>query len=344
MIALRMERQCLIKPAQMEEYIRLYRDTEPGQNVYWHGFGEPPVLSFRAAFDDMEFNRIRQSNRALVKGRFQGGNLGWIEAEDMELFACLCRKPLDAPSTFQTEILALLECNGAMTIQQMKEKTGKLVKEITPVLHRLQEAFLVYEDQHDGEWDRLWYSFKEMFPDVNMGKYTRTEAMKLVLQRFAYRMVWFDVPMARSFYKLPAKELKLAAGELVKEGVLAEYEGGFLRTEDMELLKGSHAAALHMTLILHRNDILVKSFEHVIKERYMGDYELLQLILLDGELHGAVQGKFKYGPYIIENVMVEEEYDGRREEILQAVRDANPGSIVLRYNFEELPLEEGIFS
>ena len=34
-----------------------------------------------------------------------------------------------------------------------------LVKEITPVLHRLQEAFLVYEDQYDGEWDRSWYRF-----------------------------------------------------------------------------------------------------------------------------------------------------------------------------------------
>lgn len=42
-----------------------------------------------------------------------------------------------------------------------------LVKEITPVLHRLQEAFLVYEDQYDGEWDRSWYRFEEMFPETN---------------------------------------------------------------------------------------------------------------------------------------------------------------------------------
>lgn len=335
-IALRMERQCLTKPAQTEEYIRLYRDTEPGQNVYWHGFGEPPVLSFRADFDDMEFNRIRQNSRELVKGRFQGGNLGWIEAEDMELFACLCRKPLDAPNTAQTELLALLECNGAMTIQQMKEKTGKLVKEITPILHRLQEAFLVYEDQHDGEWDRLWYSFKEMFPNVDLEKYTRTEALKIVLRRFAYRMVWFDAAMAKSFYKLPAKEITKAVKELSEEGILAEYEGGFVLAEDVELLESSTATPPHMTFVMHRNDILVKSYEHVIKERYSGDYELLQLLLLDGELHGAVQGKFKYGPYIIENVVVDEEYEDRREEILRAVRDANAGSVVQRYNFEEL--------
>ena len=78
-IGLRMERQFLTRKASEEEYVQLYRDTQPGQNEYWHGFGQPPVLSFRADFDDIEFNRQRQLERVLVKGRFQGGNLGWIE-------------------------------------------------------------------------------------------------------------------------------------------------------------------------------------------------------------------------------------------------------------------------
>ena len=47
----------------------------------------------------------------------------------------------------------------------MKRMTGLLVKQITPALHRLQEAFLVFEDQFDGEWDRGWYLFDEMFPE-----------------------------------------------------------------------------------------------------------------------------------------------------------------------------------
>ena len=98
-ISLRMERQHLLHKADEQEYISLYRDLQPGVNVYWNGFGQLPVLSYRAAFDDMEFNRVRQRERKLVKGRFAGGNLGWIEP-----------------------------------------------KEITPILHRLQEAFLIYED------------------------------------------------------------------------------------------------------------------------------------------------------------------------------------------------------
>lgn len=42
-IALRMERQHLTKPADLEEYNVLYRDLSPGLNVYWHGFGEPAL-------------------------------------------------------------------------------------------------------------------------------------------------------------------------------------------------------------------------------------------------------------------------------------------------------------
>lgn len=150
-ISLRMERQCFIHKADEEEYIKLYRDTQPGQNVYCNGFGQPPTLSFRADFDDIEFNRDRQLKRKLIKGRFSGGNLGWIVPEDMELFLALYRKPITKPTAIQLRVLELIERDGPLGIQQMKEETGLLVKEITPALHRLQEAFLIYEDQYDGE-------------------------------------------------------------------------------------------------------------------------------------------------------------------------------------------------
>lgn len=204
-ISFRMERQCLISKADEAEYIKLYRDTQPGLNVYWNGFGEPPTLSFRANFDDIAFNRDRQLNRKLIKGRFAGGNLGWIEPCDLELFIALYRKPLTNPTEIQLRLLELIERGGPLNIQQIKEETGLLVKEITPALHRLQEAFLIYEDQYDGEWDRSWYKFVEMFPEVDLNKYTRLEALQIVLQRFAYRLVWFDTAMAKSFYKIPEK-------------------------------------------------------------------------------------------------------------------------------------------
>lgn len=367
MLRLRMERQHLTNPADEEEYLALYRDTQPGQNVYWHGFGEPPVMSFRTDFDDKEYNRIRRQNRQIVKGRFQGGNLGWIVSEDMELFACMCRKPLTDPSPEQLLILRIIDQEGPMNIQQLKEETGLLVKEITPALHRLQEAFILYEDQFDGEWDRGWYRFEEMFPEVDPERYTGKEALKIVLKRFAFRMVWFHTDMAKSFYRLPAKDIKAAVKELCKEGHLTEYAGGYLGCEDQALLTeremqaaaeeaGREAAEslqkdvqFHRILIMHRNDILIKAFEHEWKAKYReykiesrerwpeaSDFEILYLILTDGEIHGAVLGKFKYGPYIIEDIVVDEEYVCRREEILEAVKASDPESPIFRFMGEPI--------
>jgi hypothetical protein len=115
---------------------------------------------------------------------------------DEELFACLYRKPLDtergrsAPTERQTQLMELLEREGPMNIGLIKELTELLVKEITPALHRLQEAFLIYEDQNEGQDGRAWYRFGEMFPNVNLQKHSRIDALKVLLRRFAYRMVW----------------------------------------------------------------------------------------------------------------------------------------------------------
>ena len=93
-INLRVERQHLTNKADETEYLALYGDLQPGQNVYWNGFGDPPSLTFRAGFNDIEFNRNRQQKRDLIKGRFVGGNIGWIIKEDLEIFSCLFRRPI----------------------------------------------------------------------------------------------------------------------------------------------------------------------------------------------------------------------------------------------------------
>lgn len=343
-ISLRMERQCFINKANEEEYIKLYRDMQPGQNVYWNGFGQPPTLSFRAEFDDLEFNRQRQLDRKLLKGRFAGGNLGWIMPEDMELFVGLYRKPITKPSIEQVKVLELIETAGPFTIQQIKEETGLLVKQITQILHRLQEAFLVYEDQYDGEWDRGWYKFEEMFPELNPDRYTRLEALKIVLQRFAYRIVWFDTAMAKSFYKIPEKEIKLAVSELETEGILAQSEGGYLLASDVRLLESYEPKKMNFVYALHRNDFLYKTHEHILKEKIKEmtedleyDHEPLQYLLIDGSFHGASVGHFRNGPYDLNDIVCDlPDAKGRKDEILRAVRDVNYGVMPLRFMGKEL--------
>ncbi len=343
LLSLRMERQYLSRKAGESEYIQLYRDMQPGQNVYWNGFGDPPSLTFRADFDDIAFNRERQAKRELIKGRFAGGNLGWIEPADLELFAALYRKPLKHPAEKPCQILELIEREGPLNIQQIKEATGMLVKEITPALHRLQEAFLVYEDQYDGEWDRGWYRLPEIFPDADLQKYTRHEALKIVLRRFARRTVLFDIAMARSFYKLPEKEIKAAAGELVGGGVLAETDGGYLLRSDVELLQTYTAEPLRCVYAVHRNDFLYKSNEHLLKERFRPlyenlpyDHEPLQYLFIDGEFHGAVVGHFRNGPYDLNDVVCDlPDAEERRVEIVEAVETVNFGRAPKRFMGQE---------
>ncbi|HNX15215.1 MAG TPA: hypothetical protein PK854_12365 [Oscillospiraceae bacterium] len=345
--ALRMERQFLSRRANKDEYLTLYRDLQPGQNVYWNGFGDPPSLTFRADFDDIAFNRVRQARHELIKGRFSGGNLGWIVPEDLELFMALYRKPLLKPTAIQRRLLTLIEREGPLTIQMMKEETGLLVKEITPALHRLQEAFLIYEDQYDGEWDRGWYRFGEMFPDIDPDKYTRSEALKIILQRFAYRLVLFDTVMAKSFYKLPEKEIKAAVSALVTGDVLIETDNGYLLKTDCAKLS-AHAENTSNTIAsvyaLHRNDILVKSNEHVLKEQFKPlyehleyDREPLQYLLIDGEIHGISVGHFRNGPYDLNDVVTDlPDTEARKEEILEAVRAVNGGKTPKRFMGKEI--------
>ena len=342
--ALRMERQFLTHNATEEEYLELFRDTQPGQNVYWNGFGQPPTLTFRTDWSDLQFNRDRQLNRELVKGRFAGGNLGWIVKEDMELFACLYQKPLTKPTPVQLKLLDLIRREGPMNIQQMKEETGLLVKEITPALHRLQEAFLIYEDQYDGEWDRGWYRFEEMFPEVDLNRYTRLEALKIILPRFARRMVYIDTAMAKALYKLPEKELKAAVLDMVQDGVLVPFEAGYLLKEDAKLLVSYVPKPMHFVYAIHRNDILYKAQEHLLKEfispmceNLPYDHEPLQYLLIDGELHGAVVGHFRNGPYDLNDVVCDlPDAQMRKGEILEAIRVVNFGHSPLRFLGKEI--------
>ncbi len=344
MISLRMERQHFLNKADEREYSNLFRDTQPGQNVYWNGFGEPPTLSCRAAFDDIEFNRSRQLDRTLVKGRFAGGNLGWIEPRDLELFLGLYQKKLNKPTENQLRILELIEQEGPLNIQQIKEETGLLVKEITPALHRLQEAFLIYEDQYDGEWDRGWYKFSEMFPDVKPNRYPRVEALKIVLQRFAYRLVWFDTAMAKSFYRIPGKEIKAAVDGLAEAGILVERDTGYMLKSDWDRLISYKPKPLHFVHAIHRNDFLYKAHEHRLKEQIKPmteflayDHEPLQYLLIDGEFHGASVGHFRNGPYDLNDIVCDlPDAQSRRDEIIKAVRDANYGKMPQRFLGEQL--------
>ena len=350
--ALRMERQYFTTPLSDTEktaYEALYQDLQPGQNVYWNGFGEPPTHSWRTAFDDKEFNRHRQTSRQLIKGRFASGNIGWIMKEDLELFAALYTKPLKKPTEIQLEILHLIERVGPMDIPLMKEMTGLTAKKITPALCRLQQAFLIYEDQHDFNWSdeesmsdmsRDWYTFSEMFPDVNLSKYTKHEALKVILDRFAYRHVWFNLEMVKSFYKLATSDIKKALEDMVKDGTFVEHEEGYMLQSDVQILESYVSKTPQFIHALHRNDALVKSNEHWLKKKFLHElYDTLYYLLIDGQFKGFVVGKFKWTSEI-EDIIVDlpaSEIAEKKDAIIASVNKlAGDKSPIRRFMTEEL--------
>lgn len=334
-ISLRMKRQHLICKADKEEYTNLYRDLQPGQSIYWNGFGEPPTLTGRADFNDIEYNRKRQAERILVKGRFVDGNIGWIAKEDFELFICVFRKSNQNIKDKELKLLNLIEKEGPMNIQQMKQFTGMLVKEITPTLHRLQQMFLIYEDQAFGEWDRKWHIFSEIFPDIDLKKYVKLEALKILIQRFAYRQVYFNLEMLKSFYRLPKKELELGLNLLFEEGVIKKYDDGWILKKDIEIIQCTESKIIRSVYALHRNDFLVKSNEYWLKEKYKSfPYNVIQYLLIDGKFQGALMGRFRNGTNDLEDVILDfskEEAQDRKKQVLDAIKIANYGCMPKHY-------------
>jgi len=178
-----------------------------------------------------------------------------------------------------------------------------------------------------------------MFPEVDPNKYTRQEALKIVLQRFAYRIVWFDTAMAKSFYKIPEKEIKLAVGELVAEDILVVSDSGYMLKSDAELLESYGSKPMNFVYAIHRNDFIYKAHEHILKEMAKRmtegleyDHEPLQYLLIDGEFHGASVGHFRNGPYDINDIVCGlPDAESRKDEIVEAIRSVNYGKMPLRF-------------
>jgi len=243
--ALRMQRQYLTdKKAGKKEYDNLFRDMSPVPVRYWSAPGDPPSISSRADFDDFEYNFKLRKNRDIIKGRFQNGSVGYVALEEFEMFIGLYRKDIGRLSRMQFELLDIIEHEDGVTIGGMKQATGWLVKNITPELHKLQEAFLIFEDQTDNEGDRMWFTLESVFPKIDIKKYTRLESLKTVLKRFAKLNVFFDASMARSFYKLSLSDIKHAADELVSSGGLVNYNCGYMLKPDFDYLSSPKSDGL----------------------------------------------------------------------------------------------------
>ena len=320
----RLRRQRLIEPLQDRgNYQTLFALLQPVAPIYFSYPGAPPCLIHRTAFDDgIEANRLR-AERTIVKGRFLGGIVGYVLAQDLGLYARAFRRPLTDLNERQQAVLESVQTMGGLTPRQIKEETGLLTKEIMPALHRLQEAFVVYEDQVETNWDRAWYDFEAEWPDVPLDSEPWEVSAAQVLLRFLHGHVFATFEQIKDWSRWPSKALKTLVSEmeqanLIVPCVMAGYGEGWLCVEDADL-KGHVAAS--SVFMLHKSDLLVRSHGRELKRRF-GGAEVLQYLLIDGAFQGAVLGHWRIGPHDVEDIVVElptRERQQRQGEIVRAI-------------------------
>jgi hypothetical protein len=341
-LAERLRRQRLTEPLKSRSgYTELFRALQPVATIHDARPGDPPRLVHRTAFDDgREADRLRR-RRELVKGRFLRGSIGYVLADDLALYANAFARPLAKPNPRQRGVLEAVQASGPLTPRLLKEETGLLNKEIMPALHRLQQAFLVYEDQVDREWDRAWFDFASEWPDVRLDEALREEARAEVLGRMLRAHVFATREQVSDWSGLGERILAAPLARLEEQGAIrgASVEGlgeGWLSCEPVPRARGVPRSVF----VLHRADPLGRSHQSEIAARFAG-LEVLRTLLIDGEFVGAITGHWGFGDFPIDDIVLElpaREIRRRRTEILHVVRDAYAGDRheIVRYGGKEL--------
>jgi hypothetical protein len=342
----RLRRQRLADPLETPAgYIELFRLLQPVSTVAYTRPGDPPRLIPRTRFDDgAQADRLR-SQRIIVKGRFLGGGIGYVLADDLSLYANAFQRPLTRSTEFQEEVLAAVQSAGPLTPRQIKEETGLLNKQIMPALHRLQKAFLVFEDQVDEDWERWWYDFASEWPEVALDEDQRQPAAIQVLLRFLQAHIFATFEQLKDWSQFPSTFLRdlireMEGANLIVPQVILGLGEGWMRPQDVPVKEAGAGGIPPSVFMLHRADYLVRSHASELKRRF-GDHEVLQYLLIDGAFQGAVLGHWRIGPHDVDDIIVKlpaAQRAERRNEILDVVAQwyHPPRSHILKYAGEKV--------
>ena len=332
----RLRRQHLLDPVSSYAYVDFLRLMQPAAPPYFSRPGNPPVLEARTCFTDADLTERLRRNRTLVKGRFLSGNVGYVFADQLALYATAFRRPMTEFNYVQQLVLDTVQRTGPVTIHQIKEETGFLSKQIVPALHRLQQAFLVYEDQVDSDWERGWYDFSAEWPSVELTGVDPMEALATVLGTFLQVHVFATLRQFADWSGMPLRTVKSAIPYMennrsIRRAAMDNGEEGWMFGEISDVDHGSVASIAMLT----RSDMLVRAAKTELKNRFPGR-EILRYLLIDGRFLGAVVGHWRIGPHDVEDVellLPKRDGDRRKDEILEIIAQTYhpPYSRILKY-------------
>lgn len=337
----RLKRQGFVNPLKdsrdTEAYKQLFRLLQPVAPVFNSRPGSPPQLVHRTSFDDSVVAESLREKHKLVKGRFQGGRIGYVLEDDLSLYGTVFRKPIQKVSPLHEEILSMIQISGGISKDQLKEELPFKAKEITAALKRMQEAFLVYESQVDTDWNTGWFDFKTEWHGIELQQDTMGAFSEMLL-RFLDAIVFASLEQIKSWSELKLKTIQSSIGLLIECGeivkvVINGLGEGFMRKKDLHLTDEEITPSVFM---LDKSDFLVRVYLNELKQMFNGR-EFLQYLLIDGEFKGAVLGHWRIGPHDIEDIelcLVQGEVEKRKKEIIDAIRIVYPidTTTILRFN------------
>lgn len=342
-IAHRLLRQRLAQPVNTPaDYRALFSLLQPVAPAYFSYPGSPPEMTHRVAFDGTALAGEMREERQLVKGRFLNKTIGYVLENELALYANAFCRPLEKMSWLQQRVYDALATTGPLTPRQLAEETSLLNKELMPILHRLQEAFLVYEEQLTSDWERGWYIFSSEWPEIEIAAALREEAAEKIIFRLLESQIFASQTQLKDWSAWSNKELEQRLSALSQQGKIRKISidglgEGWSRCADEQLPELTLAPSVFM---LHKSDPLVRAHASDLKVKYRGE-EILQYLLIDGTFQGAVIGHWRIGPHDVEDIQIDlsaNEATVRREEIIAAVSYAYrpPFSNIISFNGEKV--------
>lgn len=281
-----------------------------------------------AGLDDEIVADELRSRRQLVKGRFHGGTVGYVCADELALYAAAYRRPLVRLDARQETVIRALTYAGPLSPRQLRAETSLAHRPLMAAVHRLERAFMVCEDQTDSAWDRPLHLVEREFPDLWQQAPAPAVAAEEVLARL------LDVQVF-------ATTAQLAAGSGLGKRIVASTVDAMARAERLEAvtmegerhrgwrLAGEEPAApggavgSGIVRVLHLRDPLVRPRLDELAQRFEGR-EVLQYLLIGDDIKGAACGHWRIRAHDVEDVVISDDVGRWREEVIEAVRRRYP--------------------
>jgi len=179
-----------------------------------------------------------------------------------------------------------------------------LKKQIMPALHRLQEAFLVFEDQLETDWERPWNDFASEWPDLDLDRISWEYAAAEVVRRFFEAMVFATFEQVKDRTGWSGNKVKKLLSAMEEDGNLIPVSDSELGDGWVQAFPTSDDTIDASCFMIHKADFLSYAHLSELKTRYK-DLEVLQYLLIDGDFKGAVLGHWRIGPHDVDDVVVE---------------------------------------